>query len=62
MAISRITFSVHDYDQAGDIFEEGIFLHFDDVRIKFAGSLEEFIEKAQRLSNMAEEISENYNV
>lgn len=60
--IDDILFSVHDYDSDGDAHEYGIYLHFGGVRIKFATSIEDFEEKARRILNMKDEITENYIV
>ena len=60
MKLSDILFSVHDYDQDGEINDSGIFLHFGDVRIKVAGSLSEFEKVASRISNMVDEINNYY--
>lgn len=34
MNLEDISFSISDYDQHGDVYEDGIFLHFDQIRIK----------------------------
>ena len=60
MKLTDIMFSVHDYDQDGDIHTSGIFLHFGEVRIKVADNLEEFKAVAERISGMTNEIAENY--
>jgi hypothetical protein len=60
MQLTDISFSVHDYDFEGDIFDSGIFLHFGDTRIKIADNLEEFKAVAHRINDMGEEIAENY--
>ena len=54
------SFSVNSYDHEGDEFEEGIFLHFENTRIKVAddlAGLNNFIEHLQR---MQKEILEIY--
>lgn len=56
----KACFSVHDYDADGDLMEEGIFLHFDGVRIKVAESLSEFKDFSARVNGMIEEIEEGY--
>ena len=56
-----ISFSVNRYDGDGDIYEEGIYLHFgDDVSIRFADSIEDFNNKLKRLRNIRDEIIETY--
>ena len=56
----KVLFSVHDYDFEGDVLERGIFLHFGQTRIKVAETLAEFKEVASAISEMADEIKENY--
>lgn len=60
MKLTDIMFSVHDYDQDGDIHTSGIFLHFGETRVKVADNLEEFKAVTKRITGMANEISENY--
>lgn len=55
-----VLFSVHDYDQDGDILERGIFLHFGSTRVKVAETLKEFKTVTDTISGMVEEIKENY--
>lgn len=55
-----VLFSVHDYDQDGDILERGIFLHFGSTRVKVAETLKEFKTVTDTISGMAEEIKDNY--
>lgn len=38
----NVNFSINHYDFDGDIIEKGIFLHFDNVRIKVANTMEEY--------------------
>lgn len=58
MKLDDICFSVHTYDRDGDICETGIFLHFGDVRVKVAETIEEFNAVSERISGMSREISE----
>lgn len=60
MQLTDITFSVHDYDFEGDIFDKGVFLHFGETRVKVASTLEEFKAVAERINGMTEEIAEGY--
>lgn len=60
MQLTDIYFSVHDYDFEGDIFDNGVFLHFGETRIKVAENPDEFKAVAKRINGMAEEITENY--
>ena len=60
---NRPTFSVHRYDQDGNIHENGIYLHYGlngDVSIKIASTLRGFKAHIKFLAGMAEEIAENY--
>jgi hypothetical protein len=59
MDISKITFSVNDYDQDGDISERGIYLHFDETRIRI-GNLDCLNLFKNKIDRMIKEISENY--
>jgi hypothetical protein len=54
------TFSVNDYDKDGDIFEEGIFFHFGDTRIKVTNTVEELSDWPEYIASMITEIKENY--
>ena len=56
------TFSINDYDRDGDIFEEGIFLHFGVTRVKVADSLNEFAAFIEHLNKIYTEIRENYQM
>ncbi len=60
MKLTDIMFSVHDYDQDGDIHNAGIFLHFGETRVKVADDLEGFKAAAKRITGMVDEIAENY--
>ena len=62
MQITDILFSLHSYDQDGDIKESGIFLHFGEVRIKVANDPQEFILVADRIKGMANEIIDQYRL
>jgi hypothetical protein len=58
--IPDVMFSVNEYDQDGDINDEGIYLHFGDTRVKVASSIVEFKQFVDRISSMVDEIEENY--
>ena len=53
------TFSVNLHDSDGDIYSEGIFLHYGNTIIKVASTLRGFKAHASGLFAMADEISEN---
>lgn len=55
-------FSVHEYDEDGDIFEAGIYLHFGDTRIKIAETLAEFQHFASEANRVCAEIAQNYDI
>lgn len=61
MEISDILFSVNEYDRDGDIIDEGIYLHFGDVRVKVADSVDSFKRVAERISSMIPEMHERYS-
>jgi len=55
-----VTFSVNLYDEDGDIYQEGIFLHINEntiLKLKSSDEMERFI---NRLENCLKEIRENY--
>ena len=60
MKLTDIMFSVHDYDQDGDVHTAGIFLHFGETRVKIADDLEGLKAAAERIAGMVDEIAENY--
>jgi len=53
------TFSVNLHDKDGDIYSEGIFLHYGNTIIKVASTLRGFKAHAKRITEMADEIAEN---
>lgn len=53
------SFSINDYDRDGDIYQDGIFLHFGDTRIKAAETLDEFKKWPDMFKKMIDEIEEN---
>jgi len=61
--VNKVTFSVNNYDNDGDVLDRGIFLHFGpDVRIKVARDVKEFQGFIDNLQEMKTEIEENYLV
>lgn len=60
MQTKDIMFSVNDYDQDGDVTNEGIFLHFGGTRVKAAESLADFRAIVGHMESMVREIEENY--
>jgi hypothetical protein len=58
--INSPLFSVDDYDHEGDKNASGVFLHFGDVRVHVAESVEDFDTLIERLQSMSKEIKENY--
>jgi len=57
---NAITFSINRYDKDGDIFENGIYLHFGDVSIKIANDIAEFKVFYNEIEDIIKEIEENY--
>lgn len=53
------TFSVNLHNGDGDVYCEGIYLHYGDTIIKVASSLRGFKAHTKHLSNMTDEIAEN---
>jgi len=60
MSYKDLMFSVNEYDSDGDVSEFGIFLHFDDVKIKVSDSIEEFSDFIKHLQSIDQEIKENW--
>lgn len=56
-----ITFSVNEYDRDGDATDEGIFLHFNDCRVKAADNINDFRSIVEHMEAMVREIEENYS-
>jgi hypothetical protein len=56
----EVYFSVNEYDQDGDVNDEGIFLHFGITRLHVANNIEDFKRFVDRISSMVAEIEENY--
>ena len=58
MKPSDITFSINQYDEDGDIIDEGIFLHFDSATIKVADNFTEFKTIIWAMEKIVKEIAE----
>lgn len=58
--MSKVLFSVNEYDKDGDISEEGIYLHFGETRVNVAKDIQGFRDFIKTLNNMSSEIQENY--
>lgn len=56
----HVLFSVHRYDSDGDVYEEGIFLHFGEVGVKVANDINDFDNFIGDLQKMKDEIKEKY--
>ncbi|QDP66529.1 MAG: hypothetical protein Tp1111DCM1126091_35 [Prokaryotic dsDNA virus sp.] len=55
-----ILFSVNTYDSGGDIEEEGVFLHFEDTRVRVADKPEDFVDVVYQIRKIQEELLERY--
>lgn len=55
---NRVMFSVDSHDRDGDACEEGIYLHFGEVRIRVAVTIEEYDQLVARLSSLRPEIAD----
>lgn len=58
----KVLFSVNEYDSEGDIVKKGIFLHFDQTRVKVAETLLEFKEFVGIIGGMYDEIKMNKSI
>ena len=61
MAHMEPTFSINRHDRDGDVFDEGVFLHFGDTSVKVADSIADFKSFKIHISSMEQEIIENYS-
>ena len=52
----KITYSINEYDFEGDIIEGGIYLHFENTKIKVANSIEEYKDFVNEFNMVTEEI------
>lgn len=57
-----ISFSINEYDHEGDIVEKGIYIHFNNTRIKVADTIEEYEEFVNELKNITNELSDSYKI
>jgi hypothetical protein len=53
------TFSINKYDRDGDVYEEGIYLHYMETTIRVATTIEGFKAHIKSLDGMVQEIEEN---
>ena len=53
------TFSINQHDDEGDVYDEGIYLHYGHTSIRVATTLRGFMAHIGHLKNMAAEIAEN---
>lgn len=56
----QTAFSINRYDEDGDLDTRGIYLHFGEVGVRVADSVEDFKAWVDHLADMTNEISENY--
>ena len=57
---SKPSFSINSYDSDGDVYETGIYLHYDDTRIRVAKpDIEAFEKYIAYLESMVDDIAEN---
>ena len=58
--ISGMGFSINRYDDSGDIWEEGIYLHIDDnTSFKIGKTINDFDRFVTKVKSMRTEIEEN---
>lgn len=56
---SRMAFSVNRYDDSGDVWEEGIYLHIDDnTSFKIGKTIEDFDAFVNKIKGMRNELEE----
>lgn len=55
-----VLFSINEYDRDGDLVATGIFLHFDNTRVKVADDLKSYGAFIQQLVDMKEEITDTW--
>lgn len=58
--LPNIIFSIDEYDNEGDVTEEGVFLHFDNTRIKIVDNKDDFYLFTELIKIIEQEIKENY--
>ena len=57
--LGEIGFSVDRCDKDGDVWDEGIFLHFGETSICIAENINEYQAFVKKLEDMTQEIEEN---
>ena len=57
---NKVTFSVNEYDQDGDVYEHGVYLHFGNIKILVARDSKGFDNFVHELAGMKAEIRESY--
>lgn len=58
--INKFTFSVNEYDNDGDVANNGIFFHLGALRIKICDEVEELDDFIAHIVEIKEEIRHNY--
>lgn len=56
---SKPTFSIDSHDQDGDVYEEGVYLHFENTRVRVAKDLKTYEDFITHLVRMRREIKTN---
>ena len=55
----KIGFTIHAYDSDGDIYENGIYLHFEHTAIRVCDSIEDFDKVVENIKLIQKELKEN---
>ncbi len=58
--MSKLYFSVNEYDKDGDVVDSGIFIHFENTRVKVADDVAGLALFREQLAAIETEIRENY--
>ena len=58
----RVMASLHEYDRDGDVFKEGMFLHFGNVTVHVANDLAEFQAFRKKLEDIENEFTEHHGL
>jgi hypothetical protein len=53
-----ISYSINDYDGDGNLYDKGIFLHFNDIRLKIAKDREELKKFFEAMENLKKHLLE----
>lgn len=56
----EVTYSINRYDSDGDLDTKGIYLHFGEVSIRVADSVEDYKKWADELTKMYDQIQEDF--